>query len=751
MEPSAIQKRVDTIRSHIAKKQLKRALDGVRELLDIQHNWVFSEKLTELDTHYRYMLHYLIEGEKDPEREAIYDKLTRDIYTLAVDVSDGLLARNSSSFFFEKTRTQNAHASVSIDQYAEIIAKQADTFSFIGLLEEGAEKESRIRENQIARENTVRDLFYTVYVSPRDLGPGEQSASMQRFLDNELVSVTAKSMLLSALTLNILQRFDDKKVKVLLDACRHPEAELASRAIIGLIPIFQVHRSLWPLYPGCVNRFKLLSDDPVFTRRFMAAITGFIQAHETEKITKKLMEEIIPEMMKLSPIIGKKINLDEWMGETGFDEKNPEWQKIIDESGLTDKLQEFTELQMEGADVFHSTFANLKSYPFFGEMSNWFLPFEPRHSALGSLFTAKGEGDSLIETLFESSLICDSDKYSFCLSIQMMPENYRKMMIGQLGAEGDEIKKMQEEERALHPFREEETLIKQYIQSLYRFFKLFSRRAEFTDIFDLPLDYHEVEPFYPVVRQPKHLERIALYYFEKNNFNEAISAYTLLAESGSTKSETWQKIGYSKQMLGDIEGALQAYLHADLMEENNTWLLNRVAYCYRVLKEPATALEYYRRLEQFRPDDLTIQLNIGHCYLELKQYDEALNYYFKVELLDSGSPRAWRPIAWCAFLSRKFDTARDYYARVMERKPTAHDYLNAGHVELCLENIKRGVEFYTLSKQKAGSMEAFQSLLFDDEEELRQAGVDTGILPIILDKIRYNEEEDKEGKEGQQA
>src|SRR5690554_6188160 len=707
MEPSAIQKRVDTIRSHIAKKQLKRALDGVRELLEIQHNWVFSEKLTELDTHYRYMLHYLIEGEKDPDREAIYDKLTRDIYTLAVDVSDGLLARNSSSFFFEKTRMQNAHASVSIDQYAEIIAKQADTFSFISLLEEGAEKESRIRENQVARENTVRDLFYTVYVSPRDLVPGEQSASMQRFLDNELVSVTAKSMLLSALTLNILQRFDDKKIKVLLDACRHPEAELASRAIIGLIPIFQVHRSLWPLYPGCVNRFKLLSDDPVFTRRFMAAITGFIQAHETEKITKKLMEEIIPEMMKLSPIIGKKIKLDEWMGETGFDEKNSEWQKIIDDSGLTDKLQELTDLQMEGADVFHSTFSNLKAYPFFREMSNWFLPFDPKHTALGNMFDKKEKGSSLIETMFSSSLMCDSDKYSFCLSVQMMPENYRDMLIGQIGAEGEEIKSLQAEELALNPFQKENTIIKQYIQNLYRFYKLYTRKAEFIDIFELPLNYHEIEPFYPIVRQPKNLERVALYYFEKNNYNEAISAYTLLSKQEDTKSETWQKIGYAKQMLGDIQGALEAYLHADLIEENNTWLLNRIAYCYRVLKEPKTALTYYRRLEQFRPDDLTIQLNIGHCYLELKKYDEALNYYFKVELLDSNNSRAWRPIAWCAFLSRKFDVAKDYYSRIADKNPTAHDYLNAGHVELCLGNIKQVVKLYSLSKVKAGDMEAW--------------------------------------------
>jgi Tetratricopeptide repeat. len=322
----------------------------------------------------------------------------------------------------------------------------------------------------------------------------------------------------------------------------------------------------------------------------------------------------------------------------------------------------------------------------------------------------------------------------------MMPENYRKMMISQLGAEGEEMKKMQEEELALKPHQKEETVIKQYIQDLYRFFKLYPRRTEFTDIFNLPLNYHQIEAFYPVVRQPKHLEQIALYYFEKNNFSEALSAYTMLTETIRVKSEFWQKIGYCRQMLVDIKGALEAYLHADLIEENNTWVLNRIANCYRVLKEPATALEYYRRLEQFRPDDLNIQLNIGHCYLELKQYDNALNYYFKVELLDSKNTRAWRSVAWCAFLSRKFEVARKYYAQIMENKPNVHDFLNAGHVELCLENTKGAVELYKLSLQKAGSFETFRSMLSEDEDELQEAGVNGDILPIILDRIRYDEE-----------
>lgn len=738
MNSSDIRKKLTTILSCIEQKQLKNALDGIKELSTMQQSWTVSEKLGELTTNYQFMLHYLIEGKKDPEQERIYNKLIRDIYTLAEDAAEHLLLQDSSSIFFDKMRLMQVRTPISIEEYRTIITKQADTLSFIDLLEEGPEKETRIRQNAIARENTQQDLFYVVFVSPR--ANDDFIISCRNFLEDPSVPQHDKALFISALTLNILQRFDALKIEFLLDLCKHIEPELAIRAVTAIIPIFQIYSSRLQLYSGCSNRMKLLSDDKVFGRRFMAAVLGFIQAHETEKITKKLTEEIIPEMMKLSPMIGKKIKLDEWMGETGFDEKNPEWQKILDETGLTDKLQEFTELQLEGADVFHSTFSNLKSYPFFQEMSNWFLPFTPQHSNVHQLFTSRSEGASLVDALSGSSLICNSDKYSFCLSIMMMPENYRKMMVSQLGAESDELKNMQTREEALKPYQKEETMIKQYIQDLYRFFKLFPRRNEFRDIFELPLNYHRLPAFQPVVMQSNHLEKIALYYFEKNNFKEALSAYALLAETGNGKGEIWQKIGYCRQMLVDMRGALEAYLHADLIEENNTWVLQRIAHCYRVLKEPTTALEYYRRLEQFRPDDLNIQLNIGHCYLELKEYEKALNYYFKVELIDNNNTRAWRSVAWCAFLSRKLDVAERYYSRIIEVKPNAHDYLNAGHVALCLEQFKKAVELYKLSLDKTGNFETFQSMLAEDEKELKEAGVDITILPIILDKIRYDKE-----------
>ncbi len=726
------------IYQHIENNELKSAFDAIKDLVGDQQNWLLTEKLNELETNYKYMIHYLIEGNKDPEQKKLHTQFIRNTYRLVDDALENLLLQSSSSLFFEKVRTANVRKHVSMSDYIDAISKQEDTLSFIDILPDGEEKQTRAKQNATEHQHTVQDMFYAVFTAPR--ANDDQISEYKSFLENSIISLNDKSMLISALTLNALQRFDVKKMELLLDVCKMEIPELAMRAITGIIPIFQKYEKRWKFFPEIIHRTNLLSDDPVFSRRLITAIIQYIQAHETERITKKLTEEIIPEMMKLSPMIGKKINLDEWMGESGIEDKNPEWQKIFDEAGLTDKLQEFSELQLGGADVFHSTFSNLKNYPFFNEMSNWFLPFDPGHPQIQQMFAEKSERDVLLSTLLNTQLMCNSDKYSMCFSMMMMPEEYRKMMISQLSAEGEEIRRMEEEELTLNPYGKEETTCKQYIQDLYRFFKLFPRKADFTDIFALPLNYHQIKLFEPIVSNPTHLKRIALYYFEKNNFAEALSAYKMLSRIIPDDSEIQQKIGYCHQMLGNTRNALHAYLKAELIDENNTWNLRRIAHCYRILKEPESALQYYRRLEQLKPDDMNIQLNIGHCYLELKEYEQALNYYFKVELSDSNNARAWRSIAWCAFLSRKFDVAQNYYRQILEKNPNVHDFLNAGHVEICLENPKEAVEFYKKSLEKTGSFDTFRAMLAEDEDELQEAGVDTDILPVILDKIRYDGE-----------
>ena len=192
-------------------------------------------------------------------------------------------------------------------------------------------------------------------------------------------------------------------------------------------------------------------------------------------------------------------------------------------------------------------------------------------------------------------------------------------------------------------------------------------------------------------------------------------------------------------MNGDIQGALEAYLHADLINPDSKWVIRRIAGCYRTLKQPEEALKYYHRYEAFNPDDLSIQICIGHCHLELKNYNEALKYYFKVDYLDNKSTKAWRPIAWCSFLTGKYDQARNYYKKIMDNQPNTQDFLNAGHTEWALQNIKGALALYKKAVEKeSGDFSKFQEQFNQDIPDLLVAGIEEAEVPLMMDQLRYS-------------
>ena len=69
-------------------------------------------------------------------------------------------------------------------------------------------------------------------------------------------------------------------------------------------------------------------------------------------------------------------------------EENPEWMESLQNSKLSKKMQEIFKIQSEGGDIFMSAFNQLKTFPFFNEISNWFAPFSEDSSVI------KGDSDS---------------------------------------------------------------------------------------------------------------------------------------------------------------------------------------------------------------------------------------------------------------------------------------------------------------------------------------------------------------------
>ena len=259
------------------------------------------------------------------------------------------------------------------------------------------------------------------------------------------------------------------------------------RALCGLFFVLQQYHRRLPLYEKLHSRLSLLLDDKRFIIDMRNILVQFIRSRDTEKIVRKINEEVLPQMMKISPALYKKIKEDDALNDLESLERNPEWQEIIDSSGIADRLQEINDLQMEGADVFMGTFSHLKGFQFFNEIANWFLPFMQQHTALAPLFGNNEKSKSLAQLISASEFLCNSDKYSFCLSLTQVPEEQRRLLTSQLNEETIAMQEMAESD--VYPKdKSRENTSNRYIHDLYRFTKLFPRRNEFRDLFTISIE-----------------------------------------------------------------------------------------------------------------------------------------------------------------------------------------------------------------------------------------------------------------------
>ncbi|MDR1981659.1 MAG: tetratricopeptide repeat protein [Tannerellaceae bacterium] len=708
----------DRIIGSLNGKELKNAFENIQSLVAGSREYAFQDKLNELQDTYKYMLRYRIEGARDPMQEKIYRDLQMAAYELADRIKHKICDTKSPLTYYVRRRSRHIFPPVSPSELHGQMLRYHDT------------------DNQKQYDLSLVMLFNLIWTS--DPYKIEESVAIKDIVSDRKLPFSTGCQVVSALTMGLLSAFDKEKLLLLFDAASLPEEEeIRVRAMIGILLVLYVYEKRVPLYPQIETRLAILSESPGFTKTIQTIILRFILARETEKITRKLQDEIIPEMIKLNPKISKKISLGDLAIENPGDEMNPEWQDILSDSSLGKKIEEFSELQQEGADVMHSTFIHLKNFPFFGEIGNWFLPFTTGHSCLGDRSKQNGNEKEILDTMSSATFMCNSDKYSLYLSMMQLPKEMKEMMIGQFNSQASEAIRQNREELVGKNDRVG-VITGQYIQDLYRFFKLHPNHVDFQDIFTMPLDFHNLPILRAYIANEESLTTIAEYYLRKNYFHDALTIYNALIRKNGDSDILFQKTGYCKQMTEDMEGALEAYLRADLLNTGSQWLIRRIAACYRTLKQPGKALEYYRRHEKLSPDYLPVLINIGHCYMELKNYGEALKYYFKVDYLDHKSHKAWRPIAWCSFLTGKYDQARNYYHKIINDQPNMQDLLNAGHTEWALQNIKAAVTYYKQAiKMEDEDFRKFKKHFMMDVPDLIIAGIEETEVPLMLDQLRY--------------
>ena len=720
----------DQLTGFLEQKRGKLAFDSLNTLLANLQNWQLHEKLQSLEETYKTMLFYVAENMQDSEREKIYMNLARSLYQVADAAIFRIKTSKDNSLFYERKRTFRIHVKETV---AELIAELEDVTGQIALLSLADETQPnpKLKDLELQKELVVRKLFYNAWLS--DPWTNDEKDLWEKLLQTQPDAENLPSLIVTGLTLNFLEVFDEKKAFLLFDAACNANEDVRERALTGIVLFLRKYDYRLRTYPAIIERLNQLAEDPKFIRKIRHVLLQFILSRDTEKITKKISTELMPELIKK---MGNKENWDKLgnlIADAGIDEKNPEWQTLIEKSGLEDQFRELSELQMEGADVMLSSFIHLKNYPFFNEPSNWFVPFMVPDGGIEDKELAR-----LADVLATSTMLCNSDKYSFYLSISQMPENHRKMLINQFSAESDAMKDVEKEELP-DATKTIGHRTRQYIQDLYRFYKLHPRKKDFEDIFDIQPEFYKTPSINRLIGDNESLLMIGEYYFNKNYFEEANDVFDILLQTDPDNDVLYQKKGYALQMTGKLEDALAAYQKAELLNANHSWTIKKLAHLHRILKNTKEALMYYKKAEQLNPNNLSIQLSIGHCYLELKEYEQALKHYFKVEYLTNNKEKAWRPIAWASFRTGKYQQATDYFNKLIENEPEFTDYLNAGHVQLASGHTKEAIRLYQLSFTTSKQSQAeFADIFAGDIPDLVEAGVKPENIPFVLDCVFYN-------------
>jgi tetratricopeptide (TPR) repeat protein len=702
------------------KRELKMAFDSLTNLIAGSQTYLFQEELDSLQNTYKQLLYYYTEGSRDPMQTKIYNELTASAYELADKIKIKLLAAESPDLYYAIQRTFGNHP--------EGLSKL--TGIVISSYEINDLKLAEIRIIQLFKyiwgtpylsEDETNDLYRTIVTGNAHGG----NTNGMSILNCQIVS---------SLILGLQEVFDKRKMQLLTVAAESKDEEVKIRAYTGILITLFLYRFRTDCYPEIKHRLDALSERPEFRKIIFLIILRFILSRETEKISNKLRDEIIPEMMKLNPKFNPRTSFMDFPPKNPEEEMNPEWMDKLSSSKLGKQIEEFNQLQEEGADVMHSTFVHLKNFLFFNEISNWFMPFIKNQSSLL-------EDDVImksLELITNVGFMCNSDLYSLYFSIRQMPEENRKMMIGQLESQLSELKEQRTAELQTKD-NNAERIIGQYIQDLYRFYKLYHRRKEFKDLFTLPLDFHNLPVLQNYFVDRNDLLNIADHYLRKNYFDDALIIYERLSKEVDDNDDTlYQKTGYCRQMNGDYDGAITAYIKAGIINPENKWLLRHTAQCYRAVRKTEKAIDYYLQYEKIEPENFSVLLSIGSCYLDMKNYTEALKYYFKVDYLDTSGNKAWRPIAWCSFLMGKYDQARNYYHKIISNKPDSHDYMNAGHTEWAMQNRKGALEFYKQSVETInGDYNKFRMDFNLDISKLMDAGIDMADIPLLLDQLGY--------------
>ena len=535
------------------------SISFIRQRLVADRNSRGLDTISRIESTYGFMLDFMAKGVADPGRDKLYSDICEDLYSLVRSIEQDSLVKDSGQLFYSQVRTIKYSGLT----FSDALGRYLSCDSSLQLTEVDSPDFQKISAE---KDRSLKDIFAVVWTLP--IGETDTLREIARVAASEDIPYQLRAELVSALILNLLNVYDRDKLMALLDIeVKCVSEKIRARALMGIILVLNRYRNRIRYDYALSLRFQAWTDTEDNYDRIREVVFALVKARGGKHLAHKVENEILPDIISYGPDFMNKMKDKDGNISLQSIEENPEWEKMMNESGLDKKLRKLHSIQEDGGDLMLSSFTHLSENFFFKDIDSWFRPFELWDA---SRLGIKKEFLNILEVILVNPAMCDCDKYAVTLNLTRMRSPMRDMMSESMKAQNDEARE-ELKEMMLHTkstdFVEEAN---NFARVLYRFFNYFRLKGEFQNPFDEALDITEIPFIQDYLSSEEILTSVSDFYLRQEFYSDAIASYDLLAKKDPINRSLYdQKRGYCYEKSGDLRKAFDCYSAAASIESDD--------------------------------------------------------------------------------------------------------------------------------------------------------------------------------------
>lgn len=658
--------------SILVEQNVGKALQMLRQRMKGLATDALNMQLVTTEDDYRLMCESFKSGMRDPKGEEVYMDLLRRTYKLYNNVRLASIVRKRPAY----SGCYSAAAGISTCK-EDVKAKLEDFVQELAMasLFDGKEQEEKIRRAHQTHHDFMEKLFCSLVVAPQ--WDDETSSFYQEMLLSPTIDQNDALAVISAVTLSLLTVFDICKWNLLVALYENTCSDaILQRALVGMV-LTMPNKEL-AIFGEIRETLQRLCSDQNIRRDLLETQMQLYYSTQTKADTEHIEKDIMPTLIDDSNarilrggIVENDESMDDIIDASATDRKMAE---------LEEKMDKMIEMQKAGSDVYFGGFSQMKKFPFFWQISNWFTPFYFDHPDLVKVISPDNRG--FINAMAKKLPFCDSDKYSFCLALEMMaaklPSALKEMLSSHPNATG----------RSNEEYSTPAYIRRKYIQDLYRFFKLNNKGNEF----GCPLDIGEeggkgsrviffANPWISQLMPEERADAVQ-FFFRKRQFGIVAALVEECQKNGKVLERELLALANSYMRLRVYDKAMLAFQQLYSEQKGGQNVMKGLADSMFMLRMFKEAAEIYAKLMLMDGRNTAYVMYHSLSLINSGEAQKGLEDLFRLDYQHPDNPNLKRALAWGYLMDSKPAEAERIYDRLMgEESIIDSDLLNGAYAK----------------------------------------------------------------------